>query len=221
MSPVNGYSAEAPAVISIVDQFEGTSGPGPASTLLPATTVPGGTSSVSSPVTNPSATSPPASIAPAAAPSGAVPNFGLAVVSVNVQSGWATFESDSSGNRQDVRYEACPRYFTSTQNGDAGLTALHPGDFVGLEIDAMTPAHCMVNATVWAAPKWPACQATGPARWSGPSGSRPTRPSSRSFTHRSDSPSPLWSITGAGRRWCQHSSAARRGWRASDRGPRS
>ena len=162
MSPVNGYSAEAPAVISIVDQFEGTSGPGPASTLLPATTVPGGTSSVSSPVTNPSATSPPASIAPAAAPSGAVPNFGLAVVSVNVQSGWATFESDSSGNRQDVRYEACPRYFTSTQNGDAGLTALHPGDFVGLEIDAMTPAHCMVNATVWAAPKWPACQATGP-----------------------------------------------------------
>jgi hypothetical protein len=155
MSPVNGYSAEAPAVISIVDQFEGTSGPGPASTLLPATTVPGGTSSVSSPVTNPSATSPPASIAPAAAPSGAVPNFGLAVVSVNVQSGWATFESDSSGNRQDVRYEACPRYFTSTQNGDAGLTALHPGDFVGLEIDAMTPAHCMVNATVWAAPRWP------------------------------------------------------------------
>jgi hypothetical protein len=165
MTPVNDYTAEAPAAISIVDRFQGTSGPGPATTLPPVTTVPGGTSSVSPPATNP-----PATLAPVAPPSGAVPNSGLAVVSVNAQTGWATFESDSSGYRRDVRYQACPRYFTSTQNGDGGLKELYPGDFVGLEIDAMTPTHCMVDATVWAAPSWPQCQATGPgsvvmAKW--------------------------------------------------------
>jgi hypothetical protein len=159
MTPVNGYTTEAPAVISVVDHFQGTSASGPATTFLPATTVPAGAPSVSPPATNPLPTNPPATVA---SPSGAVPNFGLAVVSVNAHTGWATFESDSSGYRRDVRYKACPRFFTSTQSGGTGLSALHPGDFVGLEIDAMTPMHCMVNALVWAAPRWPECQATGP-----------------------------------------------------------
>jgi hypothetical protein len=175
MSPVNDYTAEAPSVIPVVDQFQGTSNAGSATTLPTVTTVPGGTAPATSPATNPPATNapvtnPPPTLAPVAPPSGAVPNFGLAVVSVNAPRGWATFESDSSGYRRNVRYQACPRFFTSSPNGGGGLEALHPGDFVGLEIDAMTPIHCMVDATVWAAPTWPQCQTTGPgsvvmAKW--------------------------------------------------------
>jgi hypothetical protein len=59
MTPVNNYTAEAPAVISVVDQFQGTPGPGPATTMLPVTTVPGGASSVSPPATNPPSTGAP------------------------------------------------------------------------------------------------------------------------------------------------------------------